>query len=229
MQCLIRGAHVALTTLLFSPVLIVGSANAAAPEAATGDSVFASVGTGGLDLGYAKRFNSTWGGRIMLNSGIRGDADNVEVHDNHYDLKLKNGAGVGVLADFYPIADSGFHVSGGIYVAKHKTELDGRSGSSYSLNGRTYTAAQLGRLSGERDYGSVAPYFGVGWESKPTNSGWRFVSDLGFKFLKSSSTKLDASGASSNAALRNDVEAERRHLDKNGIEVMASIGASYSF
>lgn len=229
MQYFSRSATIALLTLLASPVLTSGYAQAAGSLDAPKDSAFAAIGLGGLDFGYAKRFNPSWGGRVLLNSGIKADADNVKIHGNRYDAAFKTSPGIGVLADFYPINDSGFRVSGGLYLAKQKYQLDGRSNTSYSINGHSYSSAQLGQFSGETRFRSLSPYIGVGWESKPSASGWRFVSDLGVKLLSTSSNRLDASGAASNAALRSDLAAEQKHLRGDGVELMASIGVSYAF
>ena len=222
-------ARLALISLTLGWISLAGSAHAAPLADSRDDSVFASIGVSGVDLGYAKRFNSSWGGRVLLNSGINAEAKNVKVNGNRYDAKADMGVGAGVIADFYPIHDSGFRLSGGLYFARQKAELDGRSDTSYTFNGHSYSEAQVGRLSGETKYRSVAPYVGVGWESKPSSGGWRFVCDLGVKYLGATSSKLDASGAASNAALRADIAAERKRLKDNGLGLVASIGASYSF
>jgi hypothetical protein len=216
--------------LIACALLAFNTAHSAGPIDGANDSVFASIGIGGVDLGYGKRFNNRWGGRVMLNSGIKGDADNVKIHGNRYDAEYKKSPGIGILADLYPIDDSGFRVSGGLYIANHKAEIDGRgSAGSYNFNGHSYTTAQVGRLTGETKYQSVAPYIGIGWDSKPSNSGWRFVSDLGVKYIGKSSSKLDASGAASNATLRQDIAAERKHLKEDAAELIATVGVSYSF
>lgn len=209
-------------------LLAAGNANAAGDPQSADDSVFASIGIGGLNLGYGKRFNNQWGGRVMLNSGIKSDNKNETIHGNRYEFDYKSSAGLSVLGDFYPINDSGFRVSGGLQFARHKLELEGKA-SSYTLNGNSYSAADVGKLSGEAKFWSVAPYLGVGWESKPSAGGWRFVSDLGVRYLGKASSKLDASNANTNAALRRDLAAERQHLEKRAAELVASVGVSYSF
>jgi len=209
-------------------MLAAGNASAAGDPQTASDSVFASVGIGGLNLGYGKRVNNQWGGRVMLNSGIKYDNDNESIHGNHYDFDYKSGTGLSVLADFYPINDSGFRVSGGLQFARHKYELAGKA-SSYTFNGHSYSAADVGKLTGEAKYKSVAPYLGIGWESKPSATGWRFVSDLGARFIGKSSSRLDSSNASTNAALRQDLATEQSHLKKNGAEIVVSVGVSYSF
>lgn len=191
------------------------------------ETVFATIGNG-ITLGYGKRFNDRWGGRAMLNSGIKADLDDRKIHGNRYDTEFKSGPGLGVLADLYPIDGSGFRVSGGLFAARHKADYDG-SGSQYTFNGRSYSASQVGRLEGETKYRSVAPYLGIGWESKATASGWRFTSDLGVKYLGKSSSKLDASGAATNAALRQDLAVERKRLKDDAAQLVVNIGVSYAF
>lgn len=221
----------------FSLALLVGTALGAVlpipqaqaePLAKNADeTVFATIGSG-ITLGYGKRFNERWGGRAMLNSGFKADLDDQKIHGNRYDAELKSGPGLGVLADLYPIDGSGFRVSGGLFVARHKAEYDG-SGRQYTFNGHSYSTAQVGRLEGETKYRSVAPYLGVGWESGAAASGWRFTSDLGVKYLGKSSSKLDASGAATNAALRQDLAVERKRLKDDAAELAVNIGVSYAF
>ena len=217
--------------LLIASIFLVSNAAKAADTAPyPTDSVFSSIGTNGLNLGYGKRFNSSWGGRVMLNTGVTMEADNEKVHGNRYDIEFKSGVGANVLADFYPINDSGFRVSGGFNIASHKMELNGnKKNAAYTFNGHQYTSAQVGQLDGDATFQTVAPYVGIGWESSPFSSGWRFVSDLGVAYVGNSGSTLKASGAASNAVLRQDVSAESKHLRDDGAAIVASIGVSYSF
>lgn len=191
------------------------------------DTFFATLGTG-ASIGYGKRFNDRWGGRVMLNSGIKADLDDEKIHGNKYDAKFKSGPGIGVLADFYPISGSGFRVSGGTFVARHKTEYDGGA-NAYTFNGHSYSAAQVGQLEGETKYRSIAPYLGIGWESGTSSSGWRFTSDLGVKYLGKSSSKLEASGSATNAMLRQDLAVERKRFKDDAAELVVNVGVSYAF
>lgn len=224
-----RSKRVFFQALTASAFLFAPFAGAAEPAAATGNSVVATIGSGGLNLGYGKRFSALWGGRVLLTSGVKFDDDDAKIHDNKYDAEFKAGPGLSVLADLYPIRDSGFRVSGGLTIANYKTELANGKADSYSFNGHSYSAAQVGSLSGEVKYLSLAPYIGVGWESRPSAAGWRFVSDLGVAYLGKSSSKLEASGAASNAALQQDISAESSKLKESAVQLIANIGVSYAF
>ena len=213
--------HPAHIKRLHLPVAIAGTVFAS--------SAFATIGSDGLNFGYGKRFNSLWGGRIMLNSGVTVKDDDAEISGNHYDMKFKKSAGINILADLYPIQDSGFRISGGLSIADYKNELASGKANSYSFNGHTYSAAQVGQLSGEQKFKSVAPYLGIGWESKPSDSGWRFVSDLGVAYLGKSGSKLEASRAASNSALQKDLSEEAKQLNKSSAMIVFNIGASYAF
>lgn len=215
--------------LIAATLLAAGMANAADPAVSLNGSAFATIGSDGLNLGYGKRFNALWGGRVMLNSGIAPHNDNAEISDNHYDAKFKKSAGVNILADLYPIEGSGFRVSGGLSIANYKNELANGSAGSYSFNGHTYSAAQVGQLSGEQKYKSVAPYIGIGWESRSSESGWRFVSDLGVAYLGKSSSSLSASRGATNSILQQDVAAEAKQLNESTALIIFNVGASYAF
>jgi len=116
-----------------------------------------------------------------------------------------------------------------------KADLKGRKNSAgnYRIGDQTYTAAAVGDLKGSVKFDKFAPYFGVGWESdRPGVKGWRFISDAGVTYLGKGRASLSASGAAGNAALRQDVEDERRQLaadSKHNVGLIVSIGAAYSF
>ena len=224
-----RSKRIISQGLIAATLLAAGMANAADALPSPKGNAFATIGSDGLNLGYGKRFNALWGGRVMLNSGITVKDDDAEISGNHYDMKFKKSAGINILADFYPIQDSGFRISGGLNIANYKNELASGKASSYSFNGHTYSAAQVGQLSGEQKFKSVAPYIGIGWESRPSASGWRFESDLGVAYLGKSSSRLEASRSASNPALQQDVAAEAKQLNESGALVVFNIGASYAF
>lgn len=221
--------------LILSTLLTVsGAAIAAAPGKNGADaSVHAGLGTFGVGIGYGQRFSDRFSGRIGLHSGSFGSIkDDGDIEGIRYDVKAKLSPGVSALADYFPIDGSGFRLSGGLVYSRFKSDLTGRpaAGGTYNINGRTYTAAQVGKLQGKATYNAISPYLGIGWESKPAGAaGWRLVSDVGVFYLGKAKTSLSATGASANATLAQDVAAEREQLRKAGFGVAASIGAAYAF
>ena len=222
-----------LTTLLVATACAVAMPAKASDQmnAHSKDNLFATVGSQGLSLGYGKRFSERWGGRVFLNSGIKGDVDDLKYNEQKYDGEAKVGPGLGVFADLYPIRDSGFRLTGGLLLGENKLEemkAKPRNGT-YTYNGKAYSAAAVGKTGGEVKYASVAPYLGVGWDSPQMASRWRFVADLGVKYLGEAEAKLTASGAANNAALRRDLAAENKKIDDTTYAVVATVGVSMAF
>lgn len=55
------------------------------------------------------------------------------------------------------------------------------------------------------------------------------MSDAGLLLASKAEVTFNASGASTNPALRQDLDAERGQLAKRGVGVVASLGAAYGF
>lgn len=86
------------------------------------------------------------------------------------------------------------------------------AGGTYTINGTTYTSAQIGTLSGEVTFNKTAPYLGFGWSSQPKNKGFMFSSDFGIMFQGSPKAKLSYTGTQ-NATISNQVAAEEANLN----------------
>jgi opacity protein-like surface antigen len=196
-------------------------------------SVYTNTGAFGVGIGYARRLADHWIGRVQLDSGGLATATgHLDEGGTRYDSRLKTGAGLLALADFYPAVDSGWHVSGGLIVSRIRPSLTGKADSQgrYSLNGHSYSAAEVGTLNGRAKFNPVSPYLGGGWESSPIESkGWRFTSDVGLFYAGKSSTTLSASGAANNPALQADLKAQQSALDRQGFGLTVMIGVAHSF
>lgn len=216
--------------------VLLGGTGIAQADGTSGGGQFAYGKLGSLGLGAG--FGTSIGENVALRIGINGAAEYT--HDKKfsgvdYDIKNKPGASLEALADWYPMTGSGFRLTGGLLFNHSKTELTGEKNSAgnFSINDRVYAATAVGDLKGSVKFNKLAPYFGVGWESeRPGKKGWRFLGDAGVAFLGKGRTSLSASGAAGNAALRQDVEAERRQLAsdfKHNLGVLVSVGAAYAF
>lgn len=227
-----------MTTLLVATACVVSTSGKAQAQSASPPvsgwqerGVYAAVGTNGLNLGYSQRFSERWGGRAVLFTGLKTDAKDIKINGNKYDGEIESGPGVGLFADFYPVRDSGFRVTGGLLIGKNSIEdlkAKPRNGS-YVFNGNRYSAAAVGKTGGEADYNSVAPYLGIGWASPQMGSRWRLMADLGVKYVGEADAKLTATGSANNAALRRDLAAEAKKFDDKAYGVVASVGVSMSF
>jgi hypothetical protein len=218
-------------------IAILGCAGGVKAESNTGDGdrfVYGNVGSLGTGVGFGKLISEN----IVLRVGVSGGA--VYTVDQKYsgidyEIKDKPGTSLDAMADWYPISGSGFRLTGGLMINNAKNDLTGKKDPSgnFSINDHTYAASTVGDLKGSVKFNTLAPYLGIGWESDRTSKkGWRFISDLGIAYLGNADTSLTASGGSSNAALRQDIEAERRQLASeynHSICLVLSIGTSYSF
>lgn len=198
--------------------------------------VYGKLGLG-AGIGIGTRLNDNF----SIRGGINGSASHMydrTIGSTSYDFKPKLDGSLEAMVDWFPRADSGFRVTGGLmYLKNMREDLRATTNSSgqYILNNHTYSAGEVGELSGKISYNKIAPYFGVGWESsRDSKKGWRFMSDAGVMMIGGGSTSLSASGGANNAALRQDVEAERKRVgsdsgDKRRFAAILSIGAAYAF
>lgn len=199
-----------------------------------GQFAYGKLGSLGLGVGYGKSINDRFAVRIGISGGAEYTGDE-KFSGIEYDIKQKPGTSLEALADWYPITGSGFRLTGGLMYNNGKVDLTGEKspGGSFSINDHSYSAAAVGDLKGSVKFNKLVPYFGVGWESDlPGKKGWRFISDAGVAYYGKGRTSLSASGSTSNAALRQDVEAEKRQLNsefKHSVGLVVSVGAAYSF
>jgi hypothetical protein len=149
------------------------------------------VGTPGvgldLDMGLSRSFGLRFGfAGFNINHSLN-------TSDVDYDGRLQLRTFTGLL-DWY-VFRGAFHLTAG--VAGNGTKLDvvgTPSQGSYTINGTSYSSAQLGSLSGELKFGnSVSPYVGFGWGNAAGESGrLHFLFDVGAIYGGSPSVSLTA-------------------------------------
>jgi hypothetical protein len=192
--------------------LVSAAAMLAAGHARADLGLQAKAGT----LGIGLEVSSGFGDRFSLNLGVNSiryrDKDrsgNVD-YDQQYDLQS-----AALLVHYHP--DAGFfRLVLGVLYNENELTLNGipGPGSTYNINGVTYTAAQVGNLTGTLKFRRAAPYLGIGWGNRP--HGYYGISvDLGFLYQGSPRLSLEASGASSDPALAADLELERAQAESD--------------
>lgn len=195
---------------------------------------YGKVGATGLAAGLGWVAND----QFALRLGAAGGAEykgKYRANGGDYGVKRKFDRSLEAFADWYPSPGNGFRLTAGVLISDAKSSLSGRTNRDghYVINNTAYITSSVGDLSGTMRHNRVAPYLGLGWESAhPGQRGWRFVSDAGFHYFGNARTSLHASGAATNAGLRQDLEADRRRLDsrqRNAISAALSVGAAYSF
>lgn len=196
-----------------------------------------SVGTTGLGLHgsfpIAQRLNARIGGNFLnySRSGSTTDAN------YQFEMALRT---ADLLLDFHPAA-SGFRVTTGVVLNGNKVQAAGRPSASgtYTFNGRTYSAAEVGAVEGSVDFRRVAPYLGIGWGSAPgaSGKGWSLAADLGAIFQGSPRSRLASTGCTAPeptcTRFAQDVAQENRaladELDQFKVYPVVRVGIAYRF
>jgi len=208
----------------------------AATSAAHAGDLAATVdlGTTGLGLHLTAPLAPQLNARVGLNYASYSYDGNTS--DVDYDFKLKL-ATVDALLDYHPFS-SGFRVSGGVVYNGNKIEANAKpKNGSYTLNGRAYPAALVGKLDGNVDFRKAAPYLGIGWGNAVQATGWGFGMDLGVTFQGSPKTSLTNSGCTAPALvcaqLASDVATENAKLADEvkdfKLYPVVRVGVSYRF
>ena len=185
----------------------------------------------GAGLEAETSFSDTIGGRIGINYfeyDFNGTKDDI---DYDFDVTLFS---VSALLDWHPFK-GGFRVSGGVLYNGNEIDADARSSATYEIGNSTYSASQVGSLTGEIDFNDIAPYAGVGWDTSFGKSGkFGLLVDAGVLYQGSPEVDFTANGPiASNQAFLNDLAREEEDLENEIDEYeyypVISIGFAYRF
>ena len=186
----------------------LGSACGTASAGSFVPAVNAQLGTLGYGLGLTftivpKTFNVRTGFNTASYSGSK-TYDNANFNGQ---IKFQN---VPVLADWYPFHGA-FHLTAGGYYNKNRLDLTGapEAGGVYTINGDTYTASQVGTLTGQVAFKTFSPYIGMGWGNPMWGSNWDASFDIGALYEGAPDVSLSATGAASDPALASDLASVR--------------------
>ena len=163
------------------------AASAATPDFA----VAVRAGTPGVGLDLDLGLSPSFGMRVGF-AGFNIN-HNVDTSDVNYDGRLKLRTITGLL-DWY-VFQGGFHLTAGVAGNDTKLDVVGQPNqSSYTINGNTYSSAQLGSLTGQLKFGnSVSPYVGFGWGNPAGENGRvHFLLDIGAIYGGTPSVTLTA-------------------------------------
>jgi hypothetical protein len=212
---------------------LAGALLAGAAQAQVG--ISADAGTTGAGFHLVVPMESNLNGRFGVNA-FQHDFDKSS-NQVHYDIKGKLRT-VDVLFDWYLREGSAFHLTGGLVYNGNRFDATAKASQlgKFTLNGKTYSTADVGILGGRIDYRKAAPYLGIGWgNALATNSHWSFNTDLGAFFQGNPNVKLGSTGCTGAKAVCNavasDVEAERLGLqdDIDGFKVYPVLRASLTY
>jgi hypothetical protein len=193
----------------------------------------AEIGTAGYGpkatFAFSKYFTVT-GGYTWLNYDY--DSSSAD-SDYRSRLKLSN---MQAFVNWYPFADT-FYFSAGAFFSRNKVFVAAKpkSGATFDVGGKTYTADQVGTLSGEADLGKKAePYVGFGWAKRLLNGGIGFFADFGVLFTSAANARLSATGPIANdpgfqANLRTEERDIDHHLKPLRYYPVVQLGLLYRF
>ena len=186
----------------------------------------------GVDIGFG--IAPTLSARVGY-SGLKFDTEVSTTEVNYTSrVKLSNPSG---LLDWSPLGP--FRITAGIVGTNSQADLTGvPSGGTFTINGATYQASDIGNLSGTVKAGnSAAPYLGFGY-GNVAGAGVNFYFDVGVMFQGSPKVTLTANcgpalPAGQCAQLQSDVAAERQRvedkLSKYKYYPVANIGITIGF
>lgn len=162
----------------------------AAAGAFAGPAVGVSVGTTGLGADVNIPLLPILGVRVGYSGFVyHHDINQTEVsYAGRLDFSEASG-----LLDWYVLA-GGFHLTAGVYGGNTRVDVNGRPhDGTYTIDGTTYNAAQVGTLSGQLKFGnSVKPYVGLGWGNPFRGGPLTFTADFGAIYGGTPSVSLTA-------------------------------------
>ncbi len=168
------------------------------------------AGTLGAGVELSKSLSDKFSASLGFNSYNYKTTDNTNGIDYDFKYELQS---VGLLANYHPFSGV-FRFTGGVLYNNNELSLTGKptSGSTYTINGVTYTAAQVGTLTGKLTFDKTAPYLGLGWGNRP-GSKFGLFADLGVLYQGSPKLSLTVTGAA--AGLSADLEQERKKAESD--------------
>ncbi len=193
------------------------------------------AGTLGAGVELSHAFGPHTGVRLNGDAFSRSTSrteDNIQ-----YDAKLRLRT-ASLLGDWFPFGN-GFRISAGGVANGNKINLRGKpTGSTYTINGRTYNASDVGSLEGQVDFNKLAPYAGLGY-GRALNKGLSLIFDAGVMHQGSPKSKITVIcgpaivGTAQCTQLQNDAAAEQARLDdslkKYKNYPVLSLGLAYTF
>jgi hypothetical protein len=209
--------------ILFAAVMAAISAPAVA-----GTGVDVHVSTLGYGLDVAFPVTDTVVARVGMNQFKKSINTSSGGLDYTGDFKLSS---FGLLADWH-LFNGVTHLTAGLMANGNKLNLAATAtGGSYTINGKSYTAADIGTMTTKVEFSKTVPYLGFGWGGQVKNSGFYFNSDLGILFQGSPKATITSTSATPQAsAAISDAQTQLNEDLKNyKYYPVISFGIGYAF
>lgn len=167
------------------------------------------AGTLGFGAELSKSFSDKFSVGLGFNTYDYKTTDRASDIDYDFNFDLQS---VALLANYHPFGGV-FRFTGGVVYNQNELNLTGKpTGTNYVINGKTYTAEEVGTLTGKLTFNSTAPYLGIGWGNRPHGKSG-LSADIGVLYQGSPKLALTATGAAANLA--SDIEQERRSAEED--------------
>ena len=151
---------------------------------------------------------------LNLNVGF----DYLHVSQSIHTSNVNYNAGVNlqgepITVSWFPFQGN-FNLTAGVFINQNGFNVTGTpTGGTYTFNGHTYTASQVGSLTGKTHFNGAAPYVGLGWGDPVDGGRLTFTANVGAIYEGAPNVSLTATGAAANSLLASDVQAEQNSLN----------------
>jgi hypothetical protein len=216
-------------SMLIAGVLAAGTASSA------DFGIYGTAGTIGLGGGVAADFNPHLGARFGYTTYTY-DIDDREESD----LVLNGEADLGgsqALLDWYPMGGHFRLTVGAVETADIHAKATPVA-DTFTFDGVEYSSDDVGDARAHADFGSLAPYVGLGFgRALSANGHLSFTADVGVAFSGAPDVTLDVTCNAPNAMLcaelASDAAAEEEELQNDADDYkywpVVSLGVSYKF
>jgi hypothetical protein len=207
-------------------ILFVAMMAAISVPAVAGTGVDVHVSTLGYGADLVFPMTDTVDARIGLNKFNKSITTTSSDLNYAGDLKLSS---FSLLADWH-LFDGVTHLTAGLMENGNKLNMTAvATGGSYTINGVSYTTAQVGTLTTTVEFSKTVPYLGFGWSGQPKNTGFSFNSDIGIMFQgspKATITTTGSGGAAMTANAQTQLNDDLKHYKYYPV---ISFGIGYAF
>ena len=130
----------------------------------------------------------------------------------HYNAGV-NLQGEPITVSWFPFQGN-LNLTAGVFINQNGFNVTGTpTGGTYTFNGHTYTASQVGSLTGKTHFNGAAPYVGIGWGDPMDGGRLTFTANVGAIYQGAPNVSLTATGAAANPQLASDVQAEQNSVN----------------
>ncbi len=189
------------------------------------------VSTLGLGGEASVRLSDRWVLRLGGNYLALGTSEALDGVTYDLDLTLASAGGA---LDLHPFAN-GFLISAGVYWNGNKLDASATPTTGVTIGTTTFTPAEIGRIDGDIEFNSLAPYLGIGWDGSFFGDGALSLKfRAGLFYMGKPDVTLRATGTlAGSAALQADLAREESNIESE-LDLLAyypavTLGVTYRF